>query len=169
MRNRFTARAERAELGYGRFGLAVAGMLAVIVALTLTLAGRAGASRGTANASLVVGVAKTKLGRFLVAGGRTVYLFEKDKKNRSACSGTCSKFWPPVISSGKPVAGRGVKAALLGVAMRTNGAHQVVYAGHPLYWFLQDTRSGQTKGQGLTAFGAGWYVVSPSGVKIDHG
>jgi hypothetical protein len=30
-------------------------------------------------------------------------------------------------------------------------------------------KRGDTNGQGLNQFGAGWYVVSPAGKKIEHG
>jgi predicted lipoprotein with Yx(FWY)xxD motif len=45
---------------------------------------------------------------------------------------------------------------------------QVTYNGHPLYYYYGDTKSGDTKGEGLTAFGAGWYVVSPAGTKVEE-
>ena len=43
----------------------------------------------------------------------------------------------------------------------------MTYAGHPLYRYLPDTRLGQTNGQDSHAFGAGWYVLSPAGKKIE--
>jgi predicted lipoprotein with Yx(FWY)xxD motif len=49
---------------------------------------------------------------------------------------------------------------------RSDGTTQVTYNGHPLYYYHGDTKSGDTKGEGLTAFGSGWYIVSPSGNKI---
>jgi predicted lipoprotein with Yx(FWY)xxD motif len=108
------------------------------------------------------------LGRILVNGqGRTLYLFEKDSGGRSACYAQCATFWPPLLTSGKPIAGAGVKVSLLGTTRRSNGTRQVTYAGHPLYRFAEDTKSGQTKGEALKAFGAEWYVLSPSGKKID--
>ena len=94
-------------------------------------------------------------------------LLEKDKGRRSSCSGQCAKFWPPLLTSGKPTAGAGAKASLLGTTRRSNGTMQVTYAGHPLYRFTQDKKSGQTRGEGLNFFGASWYVLSPSGKKID--
>ena len=43
----------------------------------------------------------------------------------------------------------------------------MTYKGHPLYYFLEDkTRSGSIKGQGSDAFGADWWLVSPSGAAI---
>jgi hypothetical protein len=33
---------------------------------------------------------------------------------------------------------------------------------------VQDSRPGQTKGQDSQEFGAGWYVLAPTGKKIGH-
>ena len=99
--------------------------------------------------------------------GRTVYLFEADKHGTSACTGACARAWPPDTVTGAPHAGSGVSQALLGTIKRPDGTLQVTYNGHPLYYFTGDKAAGAAKGQGLTAFGAGWYVVSASGSKID--
>ena len=50
---------------------------------------------------------------------------------------------------------------MLGTTKRSDGKLQVTYAGHPLYFFAEDTQAGQTKGQALNFFGAPWYVVAP--------
>lgn len=106
------------------------------------------------------------LGTFLVDNsGKTVYLFEADKNGTSACSGACATAWPPV--TGKPSAGSGVTADHLGTITRADGSTQATYFGHPLYHFFKDTTAGDTKGQGLNAFGAPWYVLDPAGNKID--
>ena len=55
-----------------------------------------------------VSAANSSLGRIIVDGrGRTLYLFEKDKRGHSTCSGACATYWPPVITHGKPIAGPG--------------------------------------------------------------
>jgi predicted lipoprotein with Yx(FWY)xxD motif len=109
----------------------------------------------------------TSLGDVLVnAQGRTLYLFEKDKGMTSACSGACASIWPPLIAT-RAVAGSGLAAAKLTVARQPSGTSDVTYAGHPLYTYVGDTKPGDVKGQGLNQFGAGWYVLSPSGKKID--
>jgi len=54
------------------------------------------------------------------------------------------------------------------VDARGRGTAQVAYAGHPLYRFVQDTRRGQTAGEDLHDFDAGWYVVSRSGKKVEQ-
>ena len=109
----------------------------------------------------------TNLGTILVDGsGRTLYLFEKDQPDQSACSGTCATAWPVDNSSGAPKAGSGVKASLLGTIKRSDGATQVPYNHHPLYYYSGDTGPGQQNGQGLNAFGAAWFVVAPAGGKV---
>jgi predicted lipoprotein with Yx(FWY)xxD motif len=111
----------------------------------------------------------TSLGKVLVnSEGRTLYLFKKDSRGKSACSGECAKFWPPLRVSGKPTAGAGISASKLGTIRRSDGRPQVTYNGHPLYTFMQDTKAGQTHGEGLTAFGARWFVLSSAGNQISH-
>ena len=61
---------------------------------------------------------------------------------------------------------KGVQRSLLGTIRRPDGTRQVSYAGHPLYLFSGDTGRGQTNGEGLHDFGAGWYALTPSGKKI---
>jgi predicted lipoprotein with Yx(FWY)xxD motif len=74
--------------------------------------------------------------------------------------------WPPVTAKGKPTAGDGVSASKLGTTKRSDGSEQVTYDGHPLYRYQGDQSAGDANGQGLTAFGAAWYVVSPAGSRI---
>jgi predicted lipoprotein with Yx(FWY)xxD motif len=61
----------------------------------------------------------------------------------------------------------GASASLLGTTARSDGTTQVTYNGHPLYYFVGDTKAGDTMGEGSTAFGAGWDVLSPAGDKIE--
>jgi predicted lipoprotein with Yx(FWY)xxD motif len=141
--------------------------LVATASLAVGLSGALGASR-SARGGAKVASARSRLGRILVdARGRTLYLFEKDRHGRSSCGGACATYWPPLLTRGKPIAGRGVKRSLLGVTRRRNGKRQVTYAGHPLYRFVQDRKRGQTRGQGSQLFGAGWDVVSPAGKKVD--
>jgi predicted lipoprotein with Yx(FWY)xxD motif len=114
-----------------------------------------------------VTAASTKLGMVLVDGsGRTLYLFEKDQPDQSACSGACAAAWPVDHSGGTPKAGSGVKASLLGTIKRSDNTTQVTYNHHPLYYYSGDSGAGQQNGQGLNAFGAAWFVVAPAGGKV---
>lgn len=111
-----------------------------------------------------VGVAKTAIGTIIVTGqGRTLYMFAADKNGRSACYGQCAHYWPPLLTSGKAVAGNGAKASLLGTTRRKDGKLQVTYNGHPLYRYISDTKAGQTSGQGLNLSGGLWWAISPTG------
>jgi predicted lipoprotein with Yx(FWY)xxD motif len=125
--------------------------------------GSAPASSGTALA-----VRSTSLGTVLTDGkGFTVYAFEADKGTASACSGACATAWPPVTASGTaPKVGTGVRQSLVGQTTRAGGTRQLTYAGHPLYLFVGDTTAGSTKGQGSTAFGARWDVLTGSGEEV---
>lgn len=144
-------------------------LVTTVAALTTaTILGGLGAAAATGAGAATIKTRTSSLGRILVDGqGRTLYLFEKDRGGHSVCYAQCAKFWPPVLTSGKPSASSGAEASLLGTTRRSNGSKQVTYAGHPLYRFLEDRKPGQTKGEGSKAFGAEWYVLSPSGKKID--
>ncbi len=108
-----------------------------------------------------------KLGQILVDGaGKTIYLFVADTGSSSTCYTTCAQIWPPVLTSGPPQPGTGANATLLGTTTRTDGKTEVTYAGHPLYYFVQDKAAGDTTGQGVNGFGGLWWVVSPSGAAI---
>jgi predicted lipoprotein with Yx(FWY)xxD motif len=145
--------------------------------LTVVLAGSALAAVASiafsASAPTKPATVKTrsnKLGKILVDGrARTLYLFEKDKHGKSACSGACATNWPPLLTKGKPKAGSGAKASLLGTTKRSDGTTQVTYNKHPLYTFIADkNKPGSTKGEGLDAFGAEWYVLGSNGKKIEE-
>lgn len=113
-----------------------------------------------------IGVATLKPGTALVDGtGRTVYLFEADKGTTSTCYGQCAQIWAPVPAGG-PTSG-GAQTALVGTTTRTDGSGQATYNGHPLYYFANDKAPGDARGQGINRFGGGWYVVDPTGNKID--
>jgi predicted lipoprotein with Yx(FWY)xxD motif len=160
-------RAAARPAGAGRWLVATAATLGLLALLTLLLlrpvAGNASPTAGRTSVS----TASTKLGRVLVnSRGHTLYLFGKDKNGKSACSGMCATFWPPLIASGKPRATAGVKASLLGTTKRADGRLQVTYNHHPLYTFAKDTKKGQTNGEGVKAFGGTWDAVSPAGAKV---
>jgi predicted lipoprotein with Yx(FWY)xxD motif len=115
-----------------------------------------------------LGARMVALGQIVVdSRGMTLYLFEADRGTASVCYGACAQNWPPLLTHGSPVALTGVNASLLGTTARTDGAAQVTYSGHPLYFFVGDHRPGDTTGQGINAFGGGWDVLSPSGTKIE--
>jgi len=112
----------------------------------------------------------SKLGTILAAGSKklTVYMFEGDKNGASSCSGACASVWPPVTTSGAAVVHGAAMSADLGTIVRADGTKQVTYKGHPLYFFAKDKDSGDAYGQGVHGFGSDWYVLKPSGSKVDN-
>jgi len=142
---------------------------ALLVSLAVTLALAAvGAVATEAAGTATIAAHHGKLGTYVADGkGLTLYLFEKDKTKKSTCYGDCASVWKPLSVKGSPKAGAGLKSALLSTTTRTGGAKQVTYGGHPLYYYDDDHKAGQTEGQGVKEFGAKWYVVAPTGKKID--
>ena len=115
-----------------------------------------------------VAAADSSLGRIVVDGsGLTLYRFAKDTDGRSACSGQCATYWPPLLTNGEPAARAGVARMLLGTTRRADGSEQVTYAGHPLYRYVGDSKPGQTNGEGSEEFGAEWDAVSPAGTTVE--
>jgi predicted lipoprotein with Yx(FWY)xxD motif len=107
------------------------------------------------------------LGTILAAGHKqlTVYMFEGDRRGASACTGACASVWPPVTGRAG-VAGTAMSADL-GTISRAGGTTQVTYHGHPLYFFVKDKDDGDAYGEGVKAFGADWYALTPTGGKVD--
>jgi predicted lipoprotein with Yx(FWY)xxD motif len=150
-------------------------LIAAIPVLALAAAACSGGGSATGIAApttssgqpVAVGVASTTLGQILVnPNGRTLYLFQGDSGTTSNCSGACASAWPPLRVSSTTSVGTGANASLLGSTPRSDGAPQVTYNGHPVYLFIKDQKAGDTNGQGVTAFGALWYALSPAGNAI---
>jgi predicted lipoprotein with Yx(FWY)xxD motif len=154
--------------------LATAGALPVVALVIAGCGGGSAATTSGAPAKTPSGQAATvrvttngSLGNILVDyQGRTLYLFRADNGTKSACTTECAVDWPPLRVSGKPMAGTGVAASKLGTSARSDGKPQVTYNGHPLYRFEQDINRGDANGEGLNAFGARWYVLSPAGTMV---
>jgi predicted lipoprotein with Yx(FWY)xxD motif len=146
---------------------------APLIALAVAACGGGGPSASAAPPTTstgqpaTVGVTSTSLGQILVnSQGRTLYLFQKDAGTTSTCTGACATAWPPLRATGQPAIGNGANAALLGTTPRSDGAPQVTYIGHPLYLFIKDQKPGDTNGEGVNAFGASWFALSPAGNQI---
>ena len=95
-------------------------------------------------------------------------MFEGDKGAKLQLLGRVHLGRPPVTTNGAPVVGGVAKSADLGTITRSDGTTQVTYKGHPLYFFARDKDSGDAYGEGVNGFGASWYVIAPSGAKVDN-
>ena len=92
--------------------------------------------------------------------GMTLYMFTRDTADTVTCSGDCLVKWPPLLTQGSPSLGDGVDGAMVGTAPMPDGTMIVTYNHMPLYYWYEDTKAGDTAGQGV---GDVWYVVAPDG------
>jgi predicted lipoprotein with Yx(FWY)xxD motif len=146
----------------------LAGAAAIsLTALALAACGGGTGTGGSGGGNATVGASTTGVGKVLVdSKGHTLYLFEKDSGMKSACAGACAGVWPPLRASGTPTVAGGAKASLVATTKRSDGAPQVTYNGHPLYTYQGDQKPGDTKGQGVAAYGAEWYAVGAAGKQV---
>ena len=143
--------------------IAVALLVAIILVLALSGGSAATTPSAASHAANELTTRRTAVGQVLVDGrGRTLYLFDGDKPNRSTLSRAGLKVWPAFTAAHLPPAAGGVSAAHISL-IHANGGRQLAYFGHPLYRFVGDETPGATTGEGLREFGALWYTVSASG------
>jgi predicted lipoprotein with Yx(FWY)xxD motif len=134
---------------------------AIATAAAPASSGSPAASSAGAPATIGTGSSAT-LGAYLTgAGGMTLYIRTSDPAGGSSCTGGCATAWPPlaVAAGAQPVAGTGVTGTLA-TFTRSDGALQVTYNGHALYYYATDTKPGDTTGQGV---GGVWFVAPVAG------
>jgi predicted lipoprotein with Yx(FWY)xxD motif len=138
----------------------IAGSLAAVAGAGALAVGSPAAGAAT------VELRQTNRGMILTnSEGFTLYEFTSDRKKKDNCvtiSG-CPETWPPLLVTGAPTAGPGVKAHKLGTTMLPNGSMQVMYNKHPLYTYRGDTHPEETSYIGAFAFGGNWYGVTAKG------
>lgn len=96
------------------------------------------------------------------SNGQAIYMFERDRRNRTVCYGECAAAWPPVFSEGPPRPGKGVRASLLGTIRRRDGRTQVTYAGKPLYFYAHED-PGVVLCHNVNLNGGFWWAVGADG------
>ncbi len=113
------------------------------------------------NTAPIVSVSSSsKLGSYLVASnGMSLYTYAKDTANVSNCSGTCAVNWPPYSpSASQSIDSNNSMNGQLSTINRADGTKQFAYKGAPIYFWKNDTKPGDTTGQGV---GGIWYIVQP--------
>jgi predicted lipoprotein with Yx(FWY)xxD motif len=138
---------------------------------------------GVAKVGTEVSPSGAALSTTTASGGRTLYMLTYDtpgpsygppKLNSggaavSACTGPCSAIWPPLLTTGRPMAGPSVDPGLIGELRRPDGTTQVTYSGWPVYLYFADLApgapAGETNGQYLLDNNSDgvWYEVAPQG------
>jgi len=133
--------------------------IAVLVVMAVVAVSAVAASSGGARLS----VHSSEFGKTVFGpSGKVVYVFGADHGSVSRCYGVCAAAWPPLLTTGAPVAGPGVEAKLLGTTKRKNGSVQVTYNGHPLYYYSAD-KVGKVMCQHANMHGGLWLIIKPNG------
>jgi predicted lipoprotein with Yx(FWY)xxD motif len=152
----------RLQAGLPGAGRAVAGVsLAALLVLAFSVA-QAGPAPAPARGGRAVLKTATIGGVTVLTNARgfTLYWFAPDTPARSACSGVCAGYWPPL--TGTPLAGPGIPGTL-GTIKRPDATTQVTYNRHPLYTYAGDTAPGQAFGNNLNLNGGLWHEMIVSG------
>jgi predicted lipoprotein with Yx(FWY)xxD motif len=135
----------------------------VLVAAALAAAVMPGAAASDRASGAKLTVRPSDFGSMVWGPKRqAAYVFDRDGRRLSRCYGSCAKAWPPVFTRGRPVAGDGVRASLLGTARRRGGALQVTYAGRPLYTYAHEGPD-RVECHNVNLNGGLWRVVGPGG------
>ncbi len=101
-------------------------------------------------------VKTTSLGDVLTGeGGKTLYFFATDVAGDANCAGTCKDNWP-IFYKETPTLSTSLKAADFTTITRADGSKQTAFRGWPLYYFKNDTKAGEVKGENV---GNVWVVA----------
>jgi predicted lipoprotein with Yx(FWY)xxD motif len=113
-----------------------------------------------------IAIVDSQFGKIVGDGrGQAFYMFDKERAGRSECYGDCARAWPPVLTRGRPVAGRGVRSRLLDTVRRRGGKRQVTYRGRPLYYYVDDA-PGRVLCHDVREFGGLWLVIRADGTPV---
>jgi predicted lipoprotein with Yx(FWY)xxD motif len=144
----------------GRTKTIRAGLLAVLAVLLLPAA--------TAQAARTpIRIGDTPVGQVLTnAAGYVLFMFPREENSLTVCIRirSCMRDWPPVTTTGPPLAGRGVDTNLLGTEPYRGKLREVTYAGWPLhtYRFSFSARN-SVLNIGVRQFGDQWDALDPAG------
>jgi predicted lipoprotein with Yx(FWY)xxD motif len=86
--------------------------------------------------------------------GMTLYIFDKDSSQKSACNGPCAGNWPPLMATATSTA-----MGDYTIITRDDGTKQWAYKGRPLYNWKNDKAPGDITGDGF--LNGAWHIAQP--------
>jgi len=100
--------------------------------------------------------ARTADGVFVGPNGMTLYTFDKDTmgSGKSVCNGQCATNWPPLMANASDTS-----SGDWTVVVRDDGTRQWAYRGHPVYYWVKDTKPGDRTGDGFA--NNTWHLARP--------
>lgn len=84
--------------------------------------------------------------------GRSLYIFDKDSKGISNCTGSCTAVWPPFSVGSFP---SNLPENLTAI-QRSDGSMQLAWKEKPLYFYASDQSPGDVNGDGVNGV---WHLV----------
>ncbi len=96
------------------------------------------------------------------ANGDTLYRFNNDMPGVSNCKGNCLRNWP-VFYAENIVVPSIMNTSDFNVINNSEGFKQTTYKQMPLYHYINDTKRGDTNGQGVIN---AWFVVEPGAAPL---
>jgi predicted lipoprotein with Yx(FWY)xxD motif len=99
--------------------------------------------------------AQTMNGMLVGSNQMTLYTFDKDAagSGKSVCNGPCATNWPPLMASDSDKA-----SGDYSVITRDDGKKQWALKGKPLYFWIKDSKPGDTTGDGVNG---AWRIAKP--------
>lgn len=91
-------------------------------------------------------------GPLTASNGMTLYIFDRDSAGTSNCNGDCADSWPPFYAT----SGAAAPSAEFTKVRRKDGKLQWAKNGAPLYFWIGDSKPGDTNGDGV---GGVWHVA----------
>ena len=105
-------------------------------------------------------------GNMVGPNGMTLYTFDVDTLDTSACTGKCATAWPPLlVDNASALTADEAIPGDWGTITRDDGKIQVTYNGQPLYYWFKDANPGDKTGEGV---GGTWWVVKPATIAIQR-
>ena len=86
--------------------------------------------------------------------GMSLYTFDKDKDDKSACNGPCAANWPAFKAEASDQA-----SGSFTIITRDDGSRQWAYKSKPLYTFMKDQKPGDITGDGF--LNGAWHLAQP--------
>ena len=92
------------------------------------------------------------------SNGRTLYYLSTETSTSITCTAACTSRWTPyVVAKASTPTGSAAVHGSSSTTTRPNGAVQVTFDGHPVYFYAGDSGPGQARGQGVQGT---WFVLS---------
>lgn len=145
-------------------GAKARGIWAAIVAATVALL----LSTGVAHAGRAhIRIGHTLAGQVLTnKAGYVMMVFPRELNSLKLCIGikSCMTDWPPVTTTGPPVAGPGVDPYMLGTEPYMGRLLAVTYDGWPLHTYrFNFSAQNSVLDIGIRQFGGQWVALDPAG------